>query len=113
MSRGYDAWLEEPYQREADDEARWDAVQDRIADELGTDCGCCRDEGDNACRDRAQCDECDRASNLGDLLINWQAADAETGTEPMPPEVHAYLVARDKRRAARDRAGIDEDFREP
>jgi len=54
VSRGYDAWLEEPYQREADDEARWDAVQNRIADELGTDCGCCRDEGDNACRDRAR-----------------------------------------------------------
>jgi len=107
----YDAWLEEPYQREAAAEDR----DDRADDEVGTDCGCFRDEGDDKCRARVQCDECGRATALGEVLTAWVAEDAETGKAIMPPAVAAYFGERDERRAERAAIldGEDDDCCEP
>ncbi len=110
----YDAWLEEPYQSAYAAADRDEACADRADDEVGTDCGCCRDEGDEGCRWARRCDECDRAVALGALLTDWQAEDAETGKAVMPPAVAAYFAERDERRA--ERAAIldgDDDCCEP
>ena len=114
---GYDAWLEEPIQREYAEAARAEAMMTRRYDGVhGTDCGCHRDEGDRECRLASPCDECKRAAEHAEAFATWDDAweDYAAGDpDPvMPPVIAQYFAERDERRADSE-SEPGEDFREP
>ena len=82
---------------------RSESIEDRVADELGTDCGREIESGDPSCDDwvkrRPSCCECDMATRIAGDLAEWSGVDGgEAGVR-----VREYLDARDARRAARAR----------
>ena len=80
---------------------RTETVDDRVCDELGTDCGREIESGDASCDDvvsrRPSCCECDRAVVIAGDLAEYEATDDAEALA----RVQRYLDARDRRRAAR------------
>ena len=75
---------------------RSESIEDRVADELGTDCGANVEDGET-CRQRWQsCAECDRAMSVAAPMVCDD--DGE-----FAPAVLAYVDARSVRRAKRAR----------
>lgn len=98
--RGHDAILARDVEAHF---GRAASIEERVAEELGTDCGVELESGDTRCDDlvrrRPVCDECCRAAAIAADVKAYAEHDDQAALR----RIHAYMDARDARRAKRAR----------